>query len=120
MRSLAWSALLISALVCSGQTAQAQAPATRSQVVTGESLMITAEILAIDAAKRTASFKGPLGGTFDAEIAEEVKDLGKYKAGDLVALGPAEAVFSDAPVGSARFPHFVLPTERRGRPLEEA
>ena len=86
MRSLALSTLVTAALFCSAQVAMAQATATRSQVATGESLTVTAEVLAIDAVKRTATFKGPLGGSFDSKIADEVKNLDKVKVGDLVSL----------------------------------
>jgi len=70
----------------------AQAQGTRAQVVSAQSLTISAEVVALDATTRKVTLKGPFGGLIAGTVSDEVKDLSRIKVGDLVSASYYEAV----------------------------
>lgn len=91
MKRIAVFSMVLLCLVLTAPLA-AHGPVPRTQVATGQSLTISAEIVAFDAATRKISLKGPLGGTVDGVLTEEVKDLTKFKVGDMVSATYYEAI----------------------------
>lgn len=57
-----------------------------SQTSIAELVTVTGEVVALDAASRVITLRGPLGGEITGRVAADVKNLGEVKVGDLVTL----------------------------------
>lgn len=78
-------ALLAAALGAPAQAQAAKNPAP-AQVTAHETLTLTAEVIAVDAAKRHLTLRGPLGGEITGRVEDEVKNLAQVKVGDMVSV----------------------------------
>jgi len=88
-RSVCLVFLGMSTLVASSRGQATQRPA---QVVRGDSVTITAEILSFDPATRKLSLKGPLGGFVTGYVSTDVKDVSSLKPGAMVSATYYEAI----------------------------
>jgi hypothetical protein len=82
---VAFSAALALALPVAAQT-------VKDAALAGEVVTITAKVEAVDQAKRTVAFKGPLGRTLVVKVGDQVKNLPQVKVGDELVVKYAEAV----------------------------
>lgn len=85
LNAIVWTLALAAPAI--GQTTDA-----RSQVAVGESLTITAEVLAFDPATREILLEGPLGGEIEGEVSDEVEDLSELQPGALVSVTYYQAI----------------------------
>lgn len=81
MKTLIALGLLVLAL-----PAAATAMAVPSPVVAGSALQIAAEVIAFDAGTRRIRLLGPLGGVFDAVVAEGVEEIPALQPGVMVEV----------------------------------
>jgi hypothetical protein len=58
----------------------------------GDVTVITAQVQAVDLAKRVVTLKGPEGDVFDVKVGDEVRNLPQVKPGDTVVAKYFEAV----------------------------
>lgn len=79
-------------LLAAAAPVAAQGAATQPQVLSAQSLTISAEIVALDASTRKVKLRGPLGGLIEGVVSDEVKDLSRVKVGDLVSVSYYEAI----------------------------
>ena len=85
-----WLVLLgMSTLVASSWGQTSERP---TQVVRGDSVTITAEILSFDPATRELSLKGPFGGLITAYVSTDVKDVSMLQPGAMVSATYYEAI----------------------------
>lgn len=57
-----------------------------SQTSMAELVTMTGEITAVDVASREIAIRGPLGGTLEGTVEEDVKNLGQVRVGDMVTI----------------------------------
>lgn len=57
-----------------------------SQTSIAELVTLTGEVVAVDAASRYVTLRGPLGGEITGRAGDDVKNLGQVKVGDLVTI----------------------------------
>jgi hypothetical protein len=88
-RSVCLVLLGMSTLVASSRGQAAQRPA---QVVRGDSVTITAEVLSYDPDTRELSLKGPLGGLIIAYVSTDVQDVSALKPGAMVSATYYQAI----------------------------
>ena len=70
-----------------GQTSEPQ-----TQVVRGDSVKVTAEVLAFDPDTRKLSLRGPFGGLITAYVSTDVQDVSSLKPGAMVSATYYEAI----------------------------
>jgi propanediol utilization protein len=58
----------------------------------GDVTAVTAQVQAVDLAKRIVTLKGPEGNVFDVKVGDEVRNLPQVKVGDMVVAKYFEAV----------------------------
>ncbi len=74
------------ALLAAVLGAPAQAAQAPSQTTVHETLTLTAEVVAVDQAKRHLTLRGPLGGEISGRVEDSVKNLPQVKVGDMVSI----------------------------------
>jgi len=79
----------MSTLVASSRGQASQRPA---QVVRGDSVTITAEVLSYDPDTRELSLKGPLGGLITAYVSTDLQDVSSLKPGAMVSATYYQAI----------------------------
>lgn len=84
IKTLCQAAVLTLLAVVLGAPARAAQPP--SQTTVHETLTITAEVVAVDQAKRHLTLRGPLGGEISGRVEDAVKNLGQVKVGDMVSI----------------------------------
>lgn len=89
--------LAVAALLSHGAYAQAPAAAVIAasapgQAMVAETVRLTATVVALDRASRTATLKGPGGRVVDVEVSPEAKNFDKVKVGDRVVVDYVQAL----------------------------
>lgn len=74
------AALAVAAPALAGETP------TPSQSTIAELVTLTGEVVAVDAASRYITLRGPLGGEITGHVDEAVKNLDQVKAGDMLTI----------------------------------
>ena len=63
-----------------------------SQTSMSEIVSMTGEITALDLSSREITIRGPLGGELEAEVGDDVKNLGQVKVGDMITVAYYQSV----------------------------
>lgn len=89
--------LAVAALLSHGAYAQAPAAAVIAasapgQAMVAETVRLTATVVALDRASRTATLKGPGGRVVDVAVSPEAKNFDKVKVGDRVVVDYVQAL----------------------------
>lgn len=92
MRTHFGTCLVFLGMVTLAASSGGQTSEPPSQVVRGDSVTITAEILSFEPATRKISLKGPFGGQITAYVSTEIKDLSSLKPGAMVSATYYEAI----------------------------
>ncbi len=85
IRALALFALALALAAVAAPASAGEAP-TPSQSTIAELVTLTGEVVAIDAASRHITLRGPLGGEITGHVDEAVKNLDQIKAGDMLTI----------------------------------
>lgn len=81
--------MLAAVLVAPALAARDEVP---SQTTLSTLLTVTGEVVAMDAATRHITLRGPLGGDISGRVEDDVKNLAQVKVGDMVSISYSQSV----------------------------
>lgn len=80
------------ALPAAAQQTGGAMPKVMDGAMAGEAVTLTAKVEAVDQAKRTVAFKGPMGRILVVKVSDQVRNFAQVKVGDELVVKYAEAV----------------------------